>query len=312
MATNLADLKKNRAALFSKVSKELEQKSSSKDVDVRFWKLERDKTGNAQAIIRFLPPVNEGDELPWVRIFSHAFKGPTGKWYINNSLTTIGQPDPLSEHNRALWDAGSEEQKAQVRVQKRKTHFVSNILVIKDPAHPENDGKVFLYKYGKKIHDMITSKAKPEFEDEAPVFVYDLWEGANFRLKIKSLDGYPNYDSSVFDTSTELYSGNEEKVQKVLDSTHRLADFHNADQFKSYEALKKELDRALGLDGGSAPRPAIEDMGDEEERPAPVKVAVKKTESAPSKPKVEGATMKVAPPAEEEDDMSFFKDLLND
>lgn len=311
MATNLADLKKNRAALFSKVSKELESKSAAKDDDKRFWRLERDKTGNAQAVIRFLPPVVDGDELPWVRLFSHAFKGPTGKWYINNSLTTIGQADPLSEYNRVLWESGDEAKKTQVRAQKRKTSFIANILVIKDPSNPENDGKVFLYKFGKKIFDMIQSKSKPEFDDENPVFVYDLWEGANFRLKIRTVESYSNYDTSVFDAPSELYAGNEEKLQKVLDSAHRLMDFHNADQFKTYEILKTELDRALGLTGGMTSRPAIEEEDDESAAPAPVKVA-KKIEATVKSEKKE-AVKKVAAPAEEDgDEMDYFKNLLAD
>jgi hypothetical protein len=171
--------------------------------DDRFWRLEGDKAGNGTATLRFLPRV-EGDELPWVRIFSHGFQGPTGKWYIENSLTTLGENDPVGELNTQLWNSGSEANKEIARKQKRKLSFTANVLVVSDPKHPENEGKVFLFKFGKKIFDKIMDKARPTFEDEKPVNVFDFWEGANFKLRMRKKDGYANYDESVFSDPVEI------------------------------------------------------------------------------------------------------------
>ena len=231
------------ANAFEKVANpQTETKSYADD---RFWRLEGDKAGNGTATIRFLPRV-EGDELPWVRIFSHGFQGPTGKWYIENSLTTLGENDPVGELNTQLWNSGSEANKEIARKQKRKLSFIANILVVSDPKHPENEGKVFLFKFGKKIFDKIMDKARPTFEDEKPVNVFDFWEGANFKLRMRKKDGYANYDESVFTEPAPL--GDDETIVSVAAAQHKLAEFTDRKNFKSYDELKKKLNDVLSGD----------------------------------------------------------------
>jgi len=215
-------------------------------VDDRFWRLDGDKAGNGTATLRFLPRV-EGDELPWVRLFSHGFQGPTGKWYIENSLTTIGENDPVGELNTQLWNSGSEANKEIARKQKRKLSFIANVLVVSDPKHQENEGKVFLFKFGKKIFDKIMDKARPTFEDEKPVNVFDLWEGANFKLRMRKKDGYANYDESVF-TGQCPASEDENKLLAIVNAQYKLSEFTNRKNFKSYEELKKKLNDVLSGD----------------------------------------------------------------
>jgi len=220
--------------------------------DNRFWKLEKDKAGNGSAVIRFLPRV-EGDELPWVKIFSHGFKGPTGRWYIENSLTTFGENDPVGELNTRLWNESTDDNspgRKQARDQKRRLGFISNILVVSDPKHPENEGKVFLFRYGKKIFDKIMNKAKPTFEDERPVNVFDLWEGANFKLRMRNVEGYPNYDESVFAEPAPV-APSDEQILAVVNSQHKLSEFLDRKNFKTYDELKAKLESVLS--GDAAP-----------------------------------------------------------
>ena len=233
---------------FSKISSAFESDTNGGKSyeDNRFWKLERDKAGNANAVIRFLPRV-EGDELPWVKVFSHGFKGPTGKWYIENSLTTVGKQDPVGELNTTLWNSGSDANKEIARSQKRRLTYISNILVVSDPTHPENNGKVMLFKYGKKIFDMIMNKAQPTFEDEKPVNVFDLWEGANFKIRMRTVETFPNYDQSVFAEQTPV-APTDEAILAVVNQQVKLSEFidpNNSKQFKSYEELKAKLDSVL-------------------------------------------------------------------
>ena len=246
------------ANAFEKVANpQTETKSYADD---RFWRLEGDKAGNGTATIRFLPRV-EGDELPWVRIFSHGFQGPTGKWYIENSLTTLGENDPVGELNTQLWNSGSEANKEIARKQKRKLSFIANILVVSDPKHPENEGKVFLFKFGKKIFDKIMDKARPTFEDEKPVNVFDFWEGANFKLRMRKKDGYANYDESVFTEPAPL--GDDETIVRVAGGQHKLAEFTDRKNFKTYEELKRKLNDVLSGDtfaGKSAAELAQDEM----------------------------------------------------
>ena len=245
---SFADLKRSRGN-FDKLTKELEKvtqpttNNNSSD-DNRFWKPELDKTGNGYAVIRFLPAV-EGEELPWARVWSHAFQGPGG-WYIENSLTTLGQKDPVSEENSKLWNTGSDADKEIARKRKRKLSYFTNILVVSDPAHPENEGKVFLYKFGKKIFDKITEAMKPEFEDEQAINPFDFWAGANFKIKIKKVAGYWNYDSSEFAAPAPLLD-DDDAMETVWKQEYSLAELVAPDQFKSYEDLKKRLDYVLGL-----------------------------------------------------------------
>lgn len=216
--------------------------------DDRFWKPEVDKAGNGYAVIRFLP-APEGEDIPFIRLWDHGFQGPGG-WYIENSLTTIGKDDPVSEYNTKLWNSGSEANKEQARKQKRRLHYIANILVVKDPANPDREGKVFLYKFGKKIFDKINDLMNPQFEDEEPIVPFDMWEGANFKLKIRQVEGYRNYDKSEFDTPSAI-SDDDSELEKLYNSIHKLQPFLDESNFKSYDELKKKLDRALGINSNT-------------------------------------------------------------
>lgn len=226
--------------------------------DERLWKPELDKSGNGYAVIRFLPP-SDGEDLPFAKIWSHAFKGPSGQWYIENSLTTIGKEDPVGNINRELWNSGLESDKEIARKQKRKLSYYSNIYVVKDPLHPENEGKVFLFKYGKKIFDKIIEAAKPQFEDERPVDVFNFWEGANFKLKIVKKDGFWNYDKSEFESQSVLGGFSDEKLESVYKQQYSLTDFTDPSNFKTFE----ELEARLNLVRGVAPR-TVQNRIDEE------------------------------------------------
>jgi hypothetical protein len=256
--SNFASLKKSSADI-GRLAKEIEKinapQSGDREADNRFWTLTRDKAGNGSAVIRFLPaPAVDGDDaLPWVRYFDHGFKGPSGKWYIENSLTTIGQKDPVSEYNSALWNASSDDnswQRKQARDQKRRLHYVANIYVVKDPANPANEGKVFLFKFGKKIFDKITLAMNPEFEGDTPMNPFDLWKGANFKLRTRMVAGYLNYDQSVFDGSSAL--AEDDELEKIWKSEYSLKEFTDPKNFKSYDELKKRLDEVLGSTADSS------------------------------------------------------------
>ena len=254
---SFADLKRKSQNNFSFLQKELEKSSTGKQVDERFWKPEVDASGNGYAVIRFLDAPN-GEKIPWAKVYSHAFQGPGG-WYIENSLTTLGEKDPVGEVNRRLWNSGEDTDKETARKQKRKLSYYSNILVVKDPKHPENEGKVVLYKYGKKIHDKILAAMQPEFQDEEPVNVFDFWEGANFKLKIKKVAGYWNYDSSEFDSVSAL-SSDDSELEATWKSQHSLEAFTSKDQFKSYEDLERRLNLVLAI----GQRPVAPTVDDEE------------------------------------------------
>ena len=257
----------NLGSLTSKLVKEVEKlNSGSGNADDRLWKPVMGKDGVGSAVIRFLPAPGE-EELPWAKLWHHGFKGPGG-WYIENSLTTIGQADPLAEYNRERWQEGegSEGQKFVRNQSKRKLSYYSNIYVIKDPANPDNEGKVFLFKYGKKIFDKILNAMQPEFDDEKPINPFDLWEGANFRLKIRKVEGYWNYDKSEFAAAGTLGNFDDDKLESIWEQCYSLAEFEDAKNFKSYEDLKKRLDMVLG----KAPAPARVDEQDEAVFDSPV------------------------------------------
>jgi len=244
---SFSDLKKQSSlgSLTNKLVKEVEKMNNSggSGGDDRLWKPEMDKSGNGYAVIRFLP-APEGEDLPWVKLYSHAFQGPGG-WYIENSLTTVGGKDPVGELNRELWNSGNESDKDVVRKQKRKLSFYANIYVVKDPANPQNEGGVFLYKFGKKIFDKIMDAMQPEFEDETPINPFDFWQGANFKLKLKKVAGYWNYDSSEFDRQGPLLD-DDDALEALWKKQYSLSAFTAADQFKTYDELKKRLDYVLG------------------------------------------------------------------
>ena len=214
--------------------------------DDRFWRPEIDKTGNGFAIIRFLPEV-ENEDCPWAKVYSHAFRGPGG-WYIENCLTTISQKDPVSELNTQLWNSGVESDKNLARDRKRKLNYTSNIYVVSDPSNPQNEGKVFLYKYGAKIFEKLQEVMKPEFKDEEAINPFDFWKGANFRLKIRKVAGYTNYDKSEFDSSSPLCKGDDVELEKVWKSQHPLTEFTNSSNFKTHQELKDRLYEVLGGD----------------------------------------------------------------
>ena len=243
---SFSDLKKQSSlgSLTSKLVKEVEKmNNTSSGADERLWKPEMDKTGNGYAVIRFLPAPNN-EELPWAKMYSHAFQGPGG-WYIENSLTTTGGKDPVSEYNRELWNSGNEADKDTVRKQKRKLSYYANIYVVQDKANPHNEGGVFLYKFGKKIFDKIMESMQPEFEDETPINPFDFWQGANFKLKLKKVAGYWNYDSSEFDRIAPLLD-DDDALEAVWQKQYSLSSLVASDQFKSYEDLEKRLKMVLG------------------------------------------------------------------
>ena len=261
---SFANLKRNQNTL-AKLTKAIESttqtaEAGSKD-DTRFWQPSVDKAGNGMAIIRFLPaPAVDGeDALPWVRVFSHGFQGPGG-WYIENSLTTLNQKDPVSEYNSTLWNSGIEANKDIARKQKRRLNYVANIYVVSDPSNPENEGQIKLFKFGKKIFDKITEAMNPEFADETPVNPFDMWEGANFKLKIRNVEGYRNYDKSEFAEKSALLDGDDAKLEALWKQEHSLKDFLDPKHFKSYEVLKARLDKVLGFEGEVAPKTKAEDV----------------------------------------------------
>ena len=261
-------------------------------VDERLWKPELDKSGNGYAVIRFLP-APEGEDMPWAKLWNHAFQGPTGKWYIENSLTTLNQKDPVSEYNSKLWNSGVESDKEIARKQKRKLQYYSNIYVVSDPKHPENEGKVFLFRYGKKIYDKLMEALQPQFEDETPVNPFDFWEGANFKLKIRKVDGYWNYDKSEFEPISKLKDTDEE-IQKVWSAQYALKPFIDPSNFKSYDELKEKLNKTL------TGQRSTESVADIDLPPASDSIPV----SNGSVEKVESSN--------DSDDLSYFSKLAED
>ena len=305
---SFANLKKSSKTSLEKITQQVNKlatpEGGPRENDNRFWQPEVDKSGNGFAVIRFLP-APDGEDVPFVRIFDHGFKGPGGQWYIEKSLTTIGKQDPVSEYNSQLWATGVQANQDQVRKQKRKLNFISNIYVVSDKAHPENEGKVFLYKYGKKIFDKLNAAMNPEFEDEDPVNPFDLWAGASFKLKIRNVEGYRNYDKSEFEKPEPLMD-DDAKMEKLWKSEHSLQEFLKEEHFKPYDELKQKLYRVLALDGSASravQNASLTDL-DEDETPAP---KASKTVSAPSSKK-ESAPWD----SDEDEDLDQFKALLND
>tara|TARA_Y100000593_G_scaffold93594_1_gene189071 strand:+ start:388 stop:1290 length:903 start_codon:yes stop_codon:yes gene_type:complete len=243
-----SDLKNRSKGGFDKLTDEMNKlsKGSESYKDDRFWKPELDKSSNGYAVIRFLPAV-DGEDIPWARIFSHGFKGPGG-WYIENSRTTLGEKDPVSEMNTQLWNSGVDSDKDIARNRKRRLNYISNILVVSDPANPQNEGKVFLYKYGKKIFDKINEAMNPEFDDETPVNPFDFWEGANFKLKVRKVAGFINYDKSEFESGSALYDGDDQKLEELWKNQYVLSEFTDPSNFKSYDELKTKLNQVVGSD----------------------------------------------------------------
>ena len=268
--------------------------------DERMWKPTIDKAGNGYAVIRFLPAA-EGQDLPWVRYWDHGFKGPTGKWYIERSLTSIGQEDPVGETNSRLWNSGVDADKETARVQKRRLHYVSNVLVVSDPANPENEGKIFMYQYGKKIFDKIMDAMQPQYADETPMNPFDFWKGADFKIKIRKVDGWVNYDKSEFSGPAAL-SDDDTKLEGYYNSMHDLADeWSNPAKYKSYAELKAKMESVLGTVSPMSVRDEIS-LGNEAPAPAP--------KEAPSQSIAEMTEESPQSASKDEDDtMSYFAKL---
>ena len=303
--TSLSDLKKSRGG-FDNLMKEVEKISKpegGRTEDDRFWQPSVDKVGNGYAVIRFLPPPR-GEDLPWARVWSHGFQGPGGKWYIENSLTTLGQADPVSELNTKLWNSGVESDKEIARKQKRKLTYIANILVIKDPANPENEGQIKLFKFGKKIFDKIKDITDPQFEDEEPVNPFDFWKGANFKLKIRNVEGYRNYDKSEFDSPSEIADSDEE-IEAIWKKEHSLAAFLDAKNFKTYDELKKKLDFVLNGANKSAKKAETAQLDDDD---APV------TKQVTKEPKIRTKAVKREEVdfSDDDDSLSYFAKLAEE
>ncbi len=293
---SFSDLKKQSrlGSLTSKLVAEVEKiNTKGNGADERLWKPSLDKSGNGYAVIRFLP-APEGEEIPWAKVYSHAFQGPGG-WYIENSLTTTGGKDPVSEYNRDLWNSGNEADKDTVRKQKRKLSYYSNIYVVKDSTNPENEGGVFLFKYGKKIFDKIQAAMQPEFEDETPINPFDFWQGADFKLKIRKVDGYWNYDKSEFDSAAPLLK-DDEALESLWKKQYSLEEFTKPSNFKTYEDLERRLNQVLRVQ----PRRLDEEVQNEE-------VEWQTSEDTPQKVVQKAAS--VTADADEDDALSYFQKL---
>jgi hypothetical protein len=300
--SSFANLKRSSSNLETLAQKIQEQTTSndSNNDDSNYWRPEVDKAGNGYAVIRFLPtPASDGDDgLPWAKIYTHGFQGPGG-WYIENSLTSLNEKDPVSEYNSELWNSGIEANKEIARKQKRRLTYVSNIYIVEDPKHPENNGRVFLFKYGKKIHEKIVGAMNPEFADEQAINPFDFWAGANFKLKIRKVEGYQNYDKSEFDSVSPLLGGDDAKLEKIWQSEFSLTEILDRKHFKSYDELKTRLSKVLG----SAPVP-------------------KNTQFAEPKPAMKQTTVEDVPeisnekldlPFDEDDSsLDYFNSLAND
>ena len=297
---SLAALKKQSSldSLLGAAQKESAPQEKKSYVDERIWKPTMDKSGNGYAVIRFLPAPG-GEDLPWVKLWNHAFQGPTGQWYIENSLTTMSKNDPVSEYNSKLWNSGIETDKEIARKQKRKLQYYSNIYVVSDSANKQNEGKVFLYRYGKKIFDKVMEAMQPAFEDETPVNPFDFWEGANFKLKLRKVDGYWNYDKSEFDAPSALLNGDDGDLEKIYGQQYSLAEFTAPSNFKSYDELKTRLDMVLS--GTVAANTTVETLMEDE--PTAQTTVDTKEETAP----------KISVVDDDKDDaMSYFEQLVAD
>tara|TARA_Y100001973_G_C5195468_1_gene333948 strand:+ start:1689 stop:2594 length:906 start_codon:yes stop_codon:yes gene_type:complete len=296
------DMKKKSQGGFGKLTEEMNKlttKSSDSYKDDRFWKPELDKSSNGYAVIRFLPAV-DGEDIPWARLFSHGFKGPGG-WYIENSRTTLGEKDPVSEMNTQLWNSGVESDKDIARNRKRRLNYISNILIVSDPANPQNEGKVFLYKYGKKIFDKINEAMNPEFDDETPVNPFDFWEGANFKLKVRKVAGFINYDKSEFESASAVYDGDDAKLEELWKTQYALSEFTDPSNFKSYDELKTKLNQVVGNDIRST---ASNDFSRAEDTNSPPKSDVSSSSAAEEPVEVEDG--------ESGDALSYFEKLANE
>ena len=298
----LSELRKQRGN-FDNLMKEVEKISnptSFKKGDDREWKPTVDKAGNGYAVIRFLP-APQGEDMPWVRIWNPGFQGPTGKWYIENSLTTLNKQDPVSELNSELWNSGVEANKEIARKQKRRLNYYANIMVVEDKANPDSEGNVYLYKFGKKIFDKIKDVMQPQFEDEQPVNPFDFWEGANFKLKIRQVEGFRNYDKSEFDNPSAI-SDDDAKIEEAWAKQHSLQEKVSPGEFKTYEELKSKLD--MVLTGGA--KVATAEQISQTTNDAADDHFIEKVKSVQASPTTSDES------TDEDDTLSYFKSLAED
>lgn len=310
MATNFTSMRNNRKTLLTKLADEVKKSSAKGGADDRFWKLTVDaqtKVGHAK--IRFLP-APKGEEIPWARVFSHGFKVDSN-WFIENCPTTLERTCPICKSNNKLWNSGIEADKNTARDRKRKQSYISNILVIDDPAHPENNGKVFLFKYGPKIHEKIMALLEPQFPDQTPANPFDLWEGCDFKLRSQKVAGYQNYDKSEFAEPSELFDGDDAKKEATWEGEFSLTEFTGESQFKDYEELEKRFTRVLSGDGDDRPHSAAEAIERAAELPVARPAVQPKSAPAPV------ATVKAAPKVEAIDDdedevKKYFAGVLDD
>ena len=301
---SFASLKKSNFGDLLAKAENLNKTETKGGADERLWKPEVDKAGNGYAVIRFLP-APDGEDLPWAQVWSHAFQGPGG-WYIENSLTTLGKKDPVSDLNRELWNSGIDADKETARKQKRKLNYYSNIYVVKDSANPENEGRVFLYRYGKKIFDKIMESMQPAFEDEEPVNPFDLWKGADFKLKITNVAGYWNYDKSEFDRPSTMGGFEDDRLEQIWKQEYSLAAFTADDQFKTYDELKDRLDSVLNTARRSVVDESLEDESEGRGQFTP------NFNSPDITPAPSPSRVAAAPQADEDDTMSYFAKLAAD
>ena len=311
MPTSFSSLKKNSQKFLESIKQESEKISSKQSfTDPRFWEPEVDpKTGNGSAIIRFLPPC-EGEDVPWVRVFRHSFQGPTSRWFIENCPTTVGRECPVCAENNKLWESGIESNKDIVRKRKRQLGYIANILVISDPNRKENEGKVFLFKFGKKIFDKINNMLFPEFADETSRNPFDFWEGCNFRLKIRKVEGYRNYDKSLFDDPSVLRD-DEQELMAIYQSLTPLKEFISDDQFKSYEELATLYTRVWN--SSTVPNTAEdEELEEEDEKPKFKKPQLKKAKKEEVEDDVPWAKKSTASDDDEDDTMARFRKLAEE
>jgi hypothetical protein len=312
MDMNINALRQQSASLTERLQKQFkDQMSGGRQEDTRFWKPPQDKAGNGYAVIRFLPPPMDPtsstgmEDSTYVKILSYGFQGPGG-WYIENSPRTIGQDDPLTELNSQAYATKNERLIEEAKKRKMRTNFISNIVVIEDPANPENNGKVFLFRYGKKIFEMINDKLFPQFPGDVKMDAFNLWEGANFKLKVMKKDNFPNYDKSEFDSPAPLFGGDEAKLEAVWKQAHSLKAFLDPSNFKSYDDLKKRLDKALGVAPASGGRssysaPTNQSRATDDEPPF-------ETEPTPQVTRAPAPTETVSA-ADDDDEMAFFKKI---
>ena len=295
MSQSFAELKRSSQSSLDTLLKEtnkLTSNESARGKDERFWQPAVDASGNGYAVIRFLP-ATKGEDIPWVRIFNHGFQGPGG-WYIENSLTTLGKDDPVTKHNNMLWNRGDDAGKDQARKQKRRLLYISNILIVNDQKNPENNGQVKLFRYGKKIFDKLNEAMNPQFEDEKPLNPFDFWEGANFKMKIRNLEGYRNYDKSEFEAPSKL-SDDDSKVEQTWASQYSLNEFTDPSNFKTYQELEAKLNKVLMT---STSEVTAEDV---ELAPEPAPVVKPPKESVAA-----------AKSEESDENMDYFQSMLKD